>query len=172
MTIHTESIALELISVLLDWQSLRSVSATATKQAGGKIVEFEIQANPSVGSWRSQEQTTGSVASFDPALGTHLDSGQTLPAGSPPHESVRLLFPLHLSIWGRKQDYFRLVSAERSGNEGVLLLRHPTDRGLYGSVTVDLDVGLATRFVSPIESWQLSNVSKNQSESSFAFVAI
>ncbi|ELT44041.1 hypothetical protein ACJJV6_17175 [Arthrobacter nitrophenolicus] len=80
---------------------------------------------------------------------------------------------LSLPIWGRQRDEYHPVAVEQHKRETILILRHREDNGIFGSLVVDRDTGVATRLVTPTrallqEVQQMST--SNDGAVSFGFV--
>ncbi|MBT2550864.1 hypothetical protein [Arthrobacter sp. ISL-65] len=153
--------------------------ATSTSQYGKDIEQWGIVVIPGTFYWSSKSLRTGRIQSFDPQTLSLHDGEESIsltldriPRSFP--EAVMLAFPLSLPIWGRDHDEYHPVSVEQQENDVLLMLRHQTEKALFGSYTFDGESGRAKRLVTPTQVLQqevkLSSTS-NGAGVSFGFVA-
>jgi hypothetical protein len=134
---------------------------------------YEFEAWPRRGKWKTRSLETGERRSYD--AGTQLmriDEDETPRASYPffpVHDSVKLLFPLELPIWGRSRDDYRPVSADTDGERTILICRHKHDAAVIGTLTIDARHGHATDWISPMNSIRYLDLPDRST--SFGFVA-
>ncbi|HEY0260357.1 MAG TPA: hypothetical protein VGC18_10950 [Lacisediminihabitans sp.] len=155
---ENQKLLVEFMSLLLDWKTRPAFTAVSQIQSDAGVSEFDVEIDPRAERWYSRHRNSDAWARCDGALSAQFSNTGELPPGSPPALSVRLGFPTSLPIWGRRNDYFRPVGAEEANGEGVMLLRHPIDLSIFGSVTLDLDRGIAVRLTSPVHVWRLEDI--------------
>lgn len=152
----------------------------STCQSGKDVEQFTVVVHPRALYWSCTSLRTGNVQSFDPhtlTLHNGEDSRQLsvdrIPYSFP--EAVQLAFPLSLSIWGRHQDEYHPISAEEQEQDIVLILRHHSDKGLFGSFTFDRESGRAKRLATPTRllnhEVKLPDASSGPQTSNFGFVS-
>ena len=128
--------------------------AKSTCQHGNLVEHFAITVHPNAMRWSSASLKTGRTQSFDPQTLTLHDGEEArhlsldrIPGSFA--EQVQLAFPLSLPIWGRQRDEYHPVAVEQHKRQTILILRHREDNGIFGSLVVDRDTGVATRLVTP-----------------------
>ncbi|WP_166880128.1 hypothetical protein [Salinibacterium sp. ZJ450] len=122
-----------------------------TDQATSRY-EFEVW--PRRGAWSTRNIETDELRSYDASAQTlrtgEIDTFAATYPIFPAHESVKLLFPLELPIWGRTRDDYRPVSADAEKDRLILICRHKHDAAVIGTLTVDTLHGHATDWISPL----------------------
>lgn len=155
-------VVLQGISVLMNWRLARSIAATVFAMTWQDLREYELEVRPRELSYVLKDKVSGVIDEYHWPSTTQISSGEpvVIGPGTIAFEPlpVRLAFPQSLSIWGRSTDSWRICSGRREPGEIILGLRHRKDVHLDGTLTIDLDLGMAVRLDTPMESYHYENV--------------
>ena len=143
------------IGALMAWRTVPAFSATVVYELGDDARRYHFVARPIRPAYSLVDMKSGLVDSYDAVTREYvtesephdLDYHWLTPEASP----ARLAFPMSLLIWGRRIDAWRIGSGTRNGNELALGLVSTQDPQFRGSLTVDLEFGMAVRFDTPFE---------------------
>jgi len=155
-------VLLDAIAILMDWRLVQSFRCDVTFMQNGTPTEYELVARPGVSSYVCTEKQTGRVFSHDEATGETISASERIKRE--PNQlrteplPIRLAFPLSLDVWGRRSGGWRMVDAERSDDEILVLLRHQTDPHLFGSLTIDTKRRLAVRLDTVTQVCHYTNI--------------
>lgn len=139
------------IAVMTDWRLVQTFKCEALWREVGSGNEqlFKLHAEPIHSSYSFVEPATGKQWSYDDRTRVSVLDGR--PFEHRPENvltdpfAVRLAFPLSLPIWGRRHDTYRMVDAHQDGSALIVQLAGRTVQGLEGTVTIDVERGMAVR---------------------------
>jgi hypothetical protein len=151
----------EIFALLLDWRLTLPFEADYLDQTGEHVTHYRVKIRPRSGDWEITNQATSEMKRYRSLTDGPVTQGRGISSQiflNKSHSATDLAFPLTLPIWGRKDDTFQPVSAQRTGDEAVILLRHQFDPRVFGSLTVDLKRKICVQLSSPYGTRMFTNI--------------
>lgn len=133
-----------------------SIEVKSIIQRGSDIQIATVSAHLGSFDWTMTAPETGATSSFSSVTSTmthHDETEQLLKISEIPHrfpQAVKPLFPSSLQIWGVANDDYVPFAIEEAGDGSArILIRHQQRRSMLGTVTIDLERGIVTEFITP-----------------------
>lgn len=154
MSEKSTSLLMDAVATLTDWRLVRTFSCEVIVQDPGEEPQsLELHAEPMHSSYVLVDPRTGRRQSYDDTTRSFGTDGQIVQRQASALLTeplpVRLAFPMSLPIWGRRHDLYRMVDANRVGSLLTVSLTGRADASLSGTLTIDLNRGLAVRIYAP-----------------------
>ncbi len=148
------STTLEALAHLLDVHHIGTVIARSRRTDNRGVTEFDFTTNTIHRTWSITDLDTGTAETNQNGLYTHFNrAGETVHEAKSPTTglvppAIRLCYPLDLPIWGRQGDNFTITRAESTPTGYVIHLAHTHDSTQHGTLTLDAETGLLTRWIT------------------------
>ncbi|WP_146085046.1 hypothetical protein [Rathayibacter tritici] len=127
-----------------------------------RIETYQLQVWPAELSYHCSNERNNMIDSYNAPTDEYVSGNErrklALSQLLPEPLAARLAFPLNLPIWGRPSDGYRITGASLDGSNIVVHLQHQADSDVKGSMTVDTQKRLVTRFDTPTEVCWYENI--------------
>jgi hypothetical protein len=132
------------IAILTEWRLVSTFRCIAVKRSrfDDESSSYEVHAEPCHSSYFLTDLATGRVSSYDDYRRERITGG--IPEVVYPYQfhgeaiPARLAFPMSLSVWGRRNDTYRMVKAVEDGERLTVNLVNKKDPDDAGRLVIDV----------------------------------